>query len=82
MLATEGTYPFYKGGVSTWRHNLTQKLSETDFSIFAVTTNPFNHSCYELLGNVRDVVKASLWGTMQPGDYSWRRYRQRLVFAG
>jgi len=73
MLATEGTYPFYKGGVSTWCHNLTQKLSEIDFSIFAVTTNPFNHSCYELLGNVRDVVKAPLWGTMQPGDYSWHQ---------
>lgn len=73
LLTTEGTYPFYKGGVSTWCHNLTQKLPDIDFSIFAVTTNPFSEGHYELSKNVRNVVKAPLWGTMQPADYSWHQ---------
>ncbi len=73
VLATEGTYPFYTGGVSTWCHQLTQKLPEIDFRIFAVTTNPFSDCRYELSENVREVVKAPLWGTMQPADYSWHQ---------
>jgi glycosyltransferase involved in cell wall biosynthesis len=73
LLATEGTYPFYSGGVSTWCQNLTQKLPKIDFRVFAVTTNPFSESRYELSKNVLDVVKAPLWGTMQPADYSWHQ---------
>src|SRR5260370_32908438 len=44
-----------------------------DFRIFAVTTNPFSDCRYELSENVREVVKAPLWGTMQPADYSWHQ---------
>src|SRR6266513_6476349 len=71
LLTTEGTYPFYTGGVSTWCHNLTQKLPEIDFRIFAVTTNPYSGPRYELADNVLEIVKAPLWGTMHPSDYSW-----------
>lgn len=73
LLATEGTYPFYGGGVSTWCHTLTQKLPDIDYGIFAVTTNPFCQIRYELSRNITGVVKAPLWGTMQPADYSWHR---------
>lgn len=71
MLATEGTYPFYKGGVSTWCDNLARNLSDIDFRIFAVTTNPFCEPSYKLPPNILEVIKAPLWGTMQPADYSW-----------
>ena len=73
LLATEGTYPFYTGGVSTWCHKLTQGLPEIDFRVFAVTSNPFSEVRYELPSNVREIVKAPLWGTMRPADYSWHQ---------
>jgi glycosyltransferase involved in cell wall biosynthesis len=73
LLATEGTYPFYNGGVSTWCDTLVRKLGEIDFHLFAVTTNPFCESRFELSENVCQLVKVPLWGTMQPADYSWHQ---------
>jgi len=73
LLATEGTYPFYTGGVSTWCHTLTHQLPEIDFRLFAVTSNPFCERRYDLSKNVMEVIKAPLWGAMQPADYSWHQ---------
>ena len=72
LLATEGTYPFAKGGVSTWCHVLTQQLSEVDFKLLAVVANPYQKSHYELSPNVLEVFKVPLWGTDDPVEYSWR----------
>lgn len=72
LLATEGTYPFHKGGVSTWCHVLTQQLPEVDFKILAVVANPYLSQCYPLSPNVREVVKVPLWGTIDPIEFSWR----------
>jgi polysaccharide biosynthesis protein PelF len=72
MLTTEGTYPFHKGGVSTWCHVLTQRLSEVDFKLYALVANPYLPQRYELSPNVRQVVKVPLWGTEDPVEFSWR----------
>jgi glycosyltransferase involved in cell wall biosynthesis len=72
LLTTEGTYPFHKGGVSTWCHVLTQQLPEVDFKLFALVANPYLPQRYELSPNVRQVVKVPLWGTEDPVEYSWR----------
>jgi polysaccharide biosynthesis protein PelF len=72
LLATEGTYPFHKGGVSTWCHVLTQQLPEVDFKILSVVANPYLQRHYELSSNVIDVVKIPLWGTEDPVEFSWR----------
>ena len=72
LLATEGTYPFHKGGVSTWCHVLTQQLPEVDFKILAVVANPYLQRHYELSTNVIDVLKIPLWGTEDPVEFSWR----------
>jgi hypothetical protein len=61
LLTTEGTYPFAKGGVSTWCHVLTHQLSEVDFKILAIVANPYLKKHYELASNVREVVKIPLW---------------------
>ncbi|MCG8424287.1 MAG: DUF3492 domain-containing protein [Proteobacteria bacterium] len=37
VMATEGTYPFVGGGVSTWCHQLCEGLDSVDFTILAVT---------------------------------------------
>ena len=70
LLATEGTYPFYTGGVSTWCHRLTHGLPDIDFTVFAVVTNPSPQSKYDLAPNVRDVIKVPQWGLLQPAEYS------------
>jgi polysaccharide biosynthesis protein PelF len=70
LLATEGTYPFYGGGVSTWCHNLTHGLPEIDFTLLAVVTNPYPPVKYNLAPNVQSVIKVPQWGLLQPAEYS------------
>ena len=72
LLTTEGTYPFHKGGVSTWCHVLTHSLPEVDFKILAIAANPYLQKHYDLAPNVIDLVKIPLWGTADPVEYSWR----------
>ena len=72
LLTTEGTYPFAKGGVSTWCHVLTQQLPEINFKLLAVVANPYQELRYELTSNVLEVLKIPLWGTDDPVEYSWR----------
>ncbi|GAB4542611.1 MAG: GT4 family glycosyltransferase PelF [Pleurocapsa sp.] len=72
LLTTEGTYPFAKGGVSTWCHVLTQQLPEINFKLFAIVANPYHKVHYDLAPNVLEVLKLPLWGTDDPVEYSWR----------
>ncbi len=69
-LASEGTYPFYHGGVSTWCHRLTHGLTDIDFNLLSVVTNPYQQSKYELSENVLEVLKIPQWGLVQPAEYS------------
>jgi polysaccharide biosynthesis protein PelF len=71
LLTTEGTYPFHKGGVSTWCHALTRQLSEVDFTILAVAMHPYLERSYELAPNVRELITVPLWGTEDPAEYGW-----------
>jgi glycosyltransferase involved in cell wall biosynthesis len=71
LLATEGTYPYHKGGVSTWCHALTRKLADVDFSILAVAMHPYMRRAYELAPNVKGVITVPLWGTEDPAEYGW-----------
>jgi glycosyltransferase involved in cell wall biosynthesis len=68
LLTTEGTYPFHKGGVSTWCNVLTSQLSEIDFALLAVTMHPYLPLQYELPPNVR-VIPVPLWGTEHPAEF-------------
>src|SRR6202142_3607928 len=70
LLTTEGTYPFYAGGVSTWCHRLTNGLPDVDFTLLAVVTNPYPQMKYELSPNVQEVIKVPQWGLLQPAAYS------------
>lgn len=73
LLTTEGTYPFYTGGVSTWCHRLTHNLSGIDFTLLAVVTNPSPQSRYDLAPNVQGVIKVPQWGLLQPAEYSYHQ---------
>jgi polysaccharide biosynthesis protein PelF len=71
LLTTEGTYPYHKGGVSTWCHALTRRLSDVDFTVFAVAMHPYLEPAYELAPNVRNLITVPLWGTEDPAEYGW-----------
>ena len=68
LLTTEGTYPFHKGGVSTWCNVLTSQLSEIDFTLLAVTMHPYLPLQYELPPNLR-VMPVPLWGTEHAAEF-------------
>jgi glycosyltransferase involved in cell wall biosynthesis len=71
LLTTEGTYPFHKGGVSTWCDVLTRNLPEIDFTLLAVMMHPYLRQRYQLADNVRQLLKVPLWGIEDPAEYSW-----------
>jgi polysaccharide biosynthesis protein PelF len=70
LLTTEGTYPFYTGGVSKWCDLLTHGLPDIEFQVQAVVTNPYPEPKYEFSPNVRKVVKVPQWGLLQPAEFS------------
>lgn len=70
LLTTEGTYPFYAGGVSTWCHRLTHGLPDVDFTLLAVVTNPYPQIKHNLAPNVQGVIKVPQWGLLQPAEHS------------
>lgn len=70
VLTTEGTYPHFKGGVSTWCHILLQQMPEVDFTLWALMMNPFVASQYDLPDNVRHLAGVPMWGIEEPAEYS------------
>jgi polysaccharide biosynthesis protein PelF len=72
LLTTEGTYPFQRGGVSTWCHELTESLGNVEFKILALMANPYLKQQYQCASNVSQVIPLPLWGTSDPAEFSWR----------
>jgi len=70
LLTTEGTYPFYTGGVSKWCDLLTHGLPQTGFQLQAIVTNPYPEPKYEFSPNVHNVIKVPQWGLLQPAEFS------------
>lgn len=70
VLTTEGTYPHFRGGVSTWCEALMRGMPETDFTVWALMMNPFISSQYVLPRNVKRFVGLPLWGTEEPVEYT------------
>ena len=62
LALCEGTYPYYRGGVSTWCHNLFSDLRDFDFYLFTVVGNPHVSPKYKLPPNIRGVITMPLWG--------------------
>ncbi len=69
MLATEGTYPFHHGGVSTWCDTIIKNLSgEFDFTVYSVIMNPYVTQKFGLPVNT-NLIKVPLWGTEEPVEH-------------
>src|SRR5262249_11130827 len=67
LIATEGTYPCYSGGVSVWCDYLIRELAEVDFHVFALTHAPSQASRFDLPPNVVSCALHPVWGTEEPG---------------
>ena len=80
MLTTEGTYPFTRGGVSTWCDILLSKLRQLDFVIYAVMMNPFVTQTYRLPENAR-LLRVPLWGTEEPCEHLAERPFSQVYLA-
>ncbi|MDX9953026.1 MAG: GT4 family glycosyltransferase PelF [Anaerolineae bacterium] len=62
-LVTEGTYPYYRGGVSTWCDMLVRGLPEVRFVLVSMVADPSASPVYELPENVVELIPVPLWGT-------------------
>lgn len=71
LLTTEGTYPYHRGGVSTWCDALTRQLREVDFTLLALAMHPYLKPSYSLHPNVRQLITVPLWGIEQPSEFRY-----------
>ncbi|HDJ66389.1 MAG TPA: DUF3492 domain-containing protein [Nitrososphaeria archaeon] len=69
VMLNEGTYPYYKGGVSTWAHVLISGLREFNFITVTLTTKPLLKPLYPNPPNLTCVMNIPLWGTERLGEH-------------
>ncbi len=90
LLTTEGTYPYFEGGVSTWCEFLIRELPEIDFTLMSLAARPGLPSAYQLPSNVVEWLPVPLWGTGGANELrrevGWRslramgeRFKERTV---
>jgi glycosyltransferase involved in cell wall biosynthesis len=75
LLIIEGTYPWYRGGVSEWVYQYLKNISDYKFTILQVATDEFqgldpDKALYPLTNNVDDLIRIS------PPDFKgkWEEY--------
>ncbi|MFY0684317.1 MAG: DUF3492 domain-containing protein [Balneola sp.] len=79
LLVIEGTYPWYRGGVSEWVYQYLKALSQYDFHILQVATDEFQqldpHSAlYPVTKNVKSFTRVpppELSGNWNSSKISW-----------
>jgi len=69
MLISEGTYPFYGGGVSTWSHMLCQKLRGVNWFLYSINAGYEDQPLFDLTENVKEVIQLPIWAPDEPQDY-------------
>ena len=74
LLVIEGTYPWYRGGVSEWIYQYLNHLSNYQFKILQIATDEFQHlnpeeALYPLTGNISEFIR------VQPPEltYDWEK---------
>ncbi|MFQ6128791.1 MAG: GT4 family glycosyltransferase PelF [Thermoplasmata archaeon] len=70
LFLVSGVYPHYMGGVSTWSDLIVNGISEVDFKIVSVVSNPHVEVRYRLPSNVKEVITIPLWGSERPEEYN------------
>ncbi len=62
-LLTEGSYPHYRGGVSTWCDMLVRGTPEVRYTVISLVADPSAEPVYALPENVVELQSIALWGT-------------------
>ena len=70
LFLVSGVYPHYMGGVSTWSDILVNGLSDVDFHIVSVVSNPHVEVRYRLPPNVKGITTIPLCGSERPEEYN------------
>jgi polysaccharide biosynthesis protein PelF len=65
MLLSEGTYPFFFGGVSTWCDTLITQMPWVDFAVMSIVSDPRLEPVFTFPDNVIDFRTVTLWGTRE-----------------
>src|SRR5690625_4566957 len=79
LLVLEGTYPWYRGGVSEWVHQYLQHTSIRRFSILQIVGGvyrhlPFEEALYAVPRNVQHferIAPPKLTGSWKEDSYRW-----------
>lgn len=69
LLISEGTYPFYGGGVSTWSHMLCERVSNVNWHLYSINAGYEEKPIFELSPSVKKVIQLPLWAPDEPQDY-------------
>jgi polysaccharide biosynthesis protein PelF len=69
LLISEGTYPFYGGGISTWSHMLCDRVSNVDYTLYSINAGFEKEPIFKLSENVKKVIQIPLWAPDEPQDY-------------
>ncbi len=68
LLISEGTYPFNFGGVSTWAHDLCNKVKNVDYVLYSINAEVEKEPKFKLSNNVKKVIQVPLWSSEEPLD--------------
>lgn len=80
LLISEGTYPFYGGGVSTWSHMLCERVSNVNWHLYSINAGYEEKPIFELSPSVKKVIQLPLWAPDEPQDYdSYTREYYKVV---
>lgn len=70
LLATEGTYPYGAGGVSTWCDALLRNTQDVRYTLLPIMMNPHIEAKFEPPPNVRRIIPVPLWGIEEPSEFA------------
>lgn len=79
LLISEGTYPFFFGGVSTWCHVLVRGLPEVDFTLMSLIDSPSRKPTFELSENVVEFRPVPIWGNREYAEMDRKPSLLRLL---
>jgi polysaccharide biosynthesis protein PelF len=68
LLSVSGTYPYFRGGVSVWAHQLITGLPAVEFRLTSIVSNPNVTPRFPLRRDVR-LTTIPLWGVGRPEEF-------------
>ncbi|MCP4269482.1 MAG: DUF3492 domain-containing protein [Candidatus Brocadiaceae bacterium] len=81
-LIQEGTYPFVRGGVSSWTHDLIEHMQDLSFSVVTLSPvkGPPKKFNYNLFPNVKNLTESFLYNVVLPDQPCPNRRNKKLFW--